>query len=238
MKIKIAINTVNTFSDKTLPVIIPSLLDCGIEKENIFIFEGGNLERSLNDYDGITYIKTNHNSLEYTSFIEIVENKLESDYWFFMHDTSIVGPNFKNLLYNIPDTNPEKIALKHFPSMSIGSYSYSYLLSKKDLLLSIKNTNYDTETLLYWKKWGVDNEDFILWRNNNIETEVYNPELISLNEPCNSSCGIQPCKHVIVLEYNNIYGGNTTRRKEYYPQLDLFKFKSNWGQSIDVGVQV
>jgi hypothetical protein len=29
----------------------------------------------------------------------------------------------------------------------------------------------------------------------------------------------------------NWYGTNTTRRTEYFPTLDLYKNKSNWGQT-------
>ena len=216
-------NTVNSFSDKTLPVIIPSLLQAGIEKSDIYIFEGGHEERSVNDYNGIVYIKTNHNSLEYTSFIEIVENKLISDYWFYIHDTSVVGSKFKELLYNIPANSPEKIALTNYPSMSMGSYSYDYILSKKDLLLSIKNSDYSKESILKWKSWGVENEDFILFRNNDLDTPVYNPELVNR----------------LVSESENIYGGESERIKEYYPQLDLYKYKSNWmGLAVELKVNV
>jgi hypothetical protein len=224
--IKFCINTVNTFSERTLPVIIPSMLNSGIEKKDIYIFEGGHLDRRLDDYDGIFYMKVDHNSLEYTGMIEIVENEIEADYWFNTHDTAIMGRDFARLVRNIPHSMPDKVALKPYPSMSIGSYKYSYLMSKKEILLSIKNHDYSREKLLSDKAWGVSNEDFILWKNNETETHLYNED------------AIPDAEYFEVVDYVNIYGGDTVRIKEYYPQLDISKMKSNWGQSAHVGVDL
>jgi len=226
LNIKICVNTVKGFSEKTLPFVIPSLLSAGIEKEDIYIFEGGHDERVIDTYEGITYIKTNHNSLEYTSFVEIVENKIEADYWFYTHDTVVVGENFKSLLYNIPEDMPDKIALRHFPSMSIGTYKYEYLLTNKDLITGIKNTDYDRISLVALKKWGVGNEDYILWKHEPHLTRTYNPHIYG------------PDEYPQVLHQSNIYGTETIRRAEYFPQLDLVKHKSNWGQSQDVGISI
>jgi len=79
-----------------------------------------------------------------------------SDYWFLIHDTCKVGSNFKNLITeNLKDRSPEKIALTTDPSMSIGLYSYNFLLSSKTKILNVKNTDYSKESLLKWKHWAV-----------------------------------------------------------------------------------
>ena len=80
--------------------------------------------------------------------------------------------------------------------------------------------------MLQNKLWGVENEDFILWKNNETPTEIYNVDIIP--DP----------NHFFVVDYINIYGGDIVRRKEYYEQLDLYKIKSNWGQSHFVGVDI
>lgn len=211
--IKIAIATNINFYEKTLPILIKSLLDCNINKEDINVFNSGFDKSDLQIIDGIKHYYLSHNSYEYSPLIEIVERGLESDYWFLIHDTCKVGNNFKELLFNIPDSRPEKIALKSKPAMSIGSYRYDYLLSIKDKLLSIKNTDYSKESLMKWKLWGVPNEDFILW--------MTEPKPIIYNNKNEWS----------ITEYENWYGTNTTRRTEYYPSLDIYKNKSNWGQT-------
>jgi hypothetical protein len=127
---------------------------------------------------------------------------------------------FKDLLYKIPENKPVKLALKGSPAMSIGSYNYNYLISIKEKLLSIKNTDYSNGSLIKWKSWGVPNEDFILWK-------TY-PDPIIYNNNKNWS----------ILSYENWYGTNTIRRTEYYPSLDIYKNKSNWGQSFDMIINI
>ena len=211
--IKIAIATNKNFFDKTLPIILPSLLSVGINKEDIHIFNAGYDEYKMEVIDGITYHYLNHNSYEYSGLIEISEREIESKYWFLIHDTCKVGSNFKELLYNIPSDNPVKIALKGKPAMSMGLYRYDYLLSLKEKLISIKNTNYSQDSMMNWKRWGVPNEDYILWM-----TEP-TPLIYNNNDSWT------------IVDNNNWYNTGTTRRTEYYPSLDLYKNKSNWGQT-------
>jgi hypothetical protein len=210
--IKIAIATNKNFYEKTLPILINSLLLNGIDKNDIFVFNAGFDENIIENIDGITYHYLSHNSYEYSPLIEICEKEIKSEYWFLIHDTCKVGPEFKSKLYSIPVDKPSKIALKTFPAMSIGLYSYEYLLSIKSKLYEIKNTDYSYESMKKWKLWGVPNEDYILW-----QTEPQ-PFLYGTTE-------------WNVVDYDNWYNTGLVRRTEYYPSLDLYKNKSNWGQN-------
>jgi hypothetical protein len=214
LKINVCVNTTKSFSEKTIPIIVDSLLDSGIDSKNIFVIEGGYETREVNQRDSHTHIFTNHNSLEYTGLIDIVEYEMESDYWFNIHDTCKVGKNFKKLLYNIPEELPDKIALRSHPSMSIGSYKYSYLLKHKSRLLDIKNTDYSRESLQEWKQRGIGMEDYMLYKLEDSPTYGYNPEI--------SDSGWN------IIENEDWYKTNIKRRIEYHPTLDLYKSKSNW----------
>ena len=215
MKIKIAIASNKNFAKLTLPVVIESLQLSGIENNLIHVFICGYDKREVIERDGITYYHLKQNSYEYSPLIDIVENELISDYWFLMHDTCKTGPDFKELLYsNIGDTYPEKVALTIKPAMSIGLYRYDYLLSVKDKLLSIKNEDYSESTLQEWKAWGVPNEDFILWMTEPI------PLLPKINHG------------FIVLGNENWYNTGSIRRSEHFPGFDIYKNKSNWGQTL------
>jgi hypothetical protein len=211
--IKIAIATNKGFFEKSLPIIIPSLLDAGIFREDIHVFNAGFESYSTEVRDEITYHFLDHNSYEYSPLIEIAEKQIESEYWLLIHDTCKVGLNFKKLLYNIPEPKPLKMALREWPSMSIGLYNYQYLLSLKETLINIKNKDYSKESMMKWKVWGVSNEDYILW--------IQNPSPIIYSNDSS----------VTVMDYHNWYGTDTIRRTEYYPSLDIYKNKSNWGQS-------
>lgn len=210
--LKIAVSSNINFYDKTLPILLPSLINSGFSKNDIFIFISGSDIKETKILDGFTYIFTKQNSYEYTPLIEIVENFIESEYWFLIHDTCKVGPDFKKLVTNIPETKPYKIALKSKPSMSIGAYRYDYLLMNKDKLLKIKNEDLSDKSLKEWKHWGVFNEDYILWMTPP-KPMLYGPD------------------NWYVVDYNNWYVNETIRRTEYYNSLDLYKNKSNWGQT-------
>lgn len=220
MDIKIAIATNINFYKLSLPIVLQSLQENGIDKSQIFVFNAGFTEEKTETIDGIVHYYLTHNSYEYSPLIEIVEKGLFSDYWFLIHDTCKVGPKFKELLYNIPESKPEKLCLKDSPAMSIGSYRYDYLLSVKDKLLSIKNTDYSEQSLMRWKTWGVPNEDFILWKTSPTPL-IYNNN-----------------KNWNVVRQENWYGTNTIRRTEYYPSLDIYKNKSNWGQSFRMTINI
>ena len=214
VQINICVNSTKSFSEKTIPVIVDSLLECQIDSKNIFVIEGGHEQRTIEEKDTYTHIFTNHNSLEYTGLIDIVEYEMVSDYWFNIHDTCKVGKNFKKLLYNIPNNLPEKIALRSHPSMSIGSYKYEYLTKHRQRLLDIKNTDYSRESLQHWKQKGIGMEDYMLYKLQDVDTFRYNPEI--------SDSGWN------IIDGEDWYQTNIKRRIEYHPTLDLYKSKSNW----------
>lgn len=211
--IKICVNSTESFSHKTIPILIPSLIESGVNPNNIYVFEGGNKKREVVHIDTHVLVKTNHNSMEYTGLIDIVDNEMKSDYWFNIHDTCRVGKRFWELVNNIPKDFPDKVALWRHPSMSIASYKYEYLLKHKNRLLEIKNQDYSRETLQKWKQWGIHAEDYMLYKLTDSPTVVYNPEL---NLPTYD------------LRNEESWYGGVSRIIEYYPQLDLYKSKSNW----------
>lgn len=208
---KIAISSVNTFSPKTLPVIIPSLLQ-SLTKEEIVIFEGGHRERSVEDYNGITYIKVAHNSFDYTALIDIVENELESDYWFLLHDTCKAGPNFGQFVKDLPGGEPDVVCMlgSNPGTMNICAYKYSYLLLKKKEILDLKNTNY--EDLDNAKRKATEAENILQQR-----------------------CSIYPSREQESVHKDrvpSIYSEDGVNRNErYFGNLDLTKYQANYGNS-------
>lgn len=218
MKINFAIATNNKFENLTVPVILSSLINNGIELDSIHVFAAGYEQYEYMDMGYYHYHKLDHNSFEYSPLITIVEKQLESEYWFLIHDTCQVGPKFKSIVYSIPESKPEKIALTVTPSMSIGSYRYDYLMTDevKNKLLAIKNTDYSEKSMTDWKFWGVDAEDYILHKTAP-PAQYYSPELLRPHG-----------QDFVVVDYNNWYGTNVTRRTEYFRSMDLYKNKSNW----------
>ena len=212
MKIKIAIASNNRFLTKTFDVFYSSLINASVPPEDIYIFNSGFEKRKDFKIGKSTYVELEHNSFEYSPLIDIVENKIESEYWFLMHDTCKVGKNLYKLLIEKSNifVNPLKIALKNKPSMSIGLYSYEYLLIHSIKIISLKNKDYSLDGLQKQKQWGIDAEDYILWMTEG-QTENYTPK-----------------NNFETINCDNWYGEKTHRIVEYYCELDLYKAKSNW----------
>ena len=215
MKIKIAISSNKFFFQKTFPILKKSLIESGFENKDIYLFIGqfDNFYKKI--IDDINIFQLDYSCFEYNSLICIVENYIESDYWFLMQDTCTAGKNFKKLLYTRTDFNKEKIALKHYPSMSIGGYKYNYLLKYRDDLIALKNKDYSEDGIQKFKFWTCHNEDYLLWRKDRELCSTYDFE----------NHGFKFTN----FDHENIYGAETFRIKEYYPQLDITKYKSNFG---------
>lgn len=207
--INIAVATHKNFYEKTLSILVSSLLQAGIKQEQIHIFCNGWDKDEIIEYSSLRMYCVNYNCYELTPLIVICEKKLKQDYWFLIHDTCKVGKDFKIKLYNFPSVNPLKIAMKPRASMSIGTYRYDYLLSKKDYIFQAKQYTGN-------KTWFVNNEDYVLW---NFEK----PDMYADKNNY----------HWKTLDNLNWYNTKTPRITEYHEALDLFKNKSNWGQSAN-----
>ena len=216
MKINICISTVKGYSAKTIPVLYTSLLQSGIPPEDLLIVEGGHERRKVHPWKPgqSTSIETNHNSFDLTALIEIAEHNIACDAWFLMHDTCRVGPRFKELLYLCAgDPTRDKIALARFPSMNMGVYKYSYIIKHKDRLFDSKFTGVRPDNLMLFKQRACDEEDLILWKEKDSTPGVYSEE------------------RVLQDLDNGWYPTATGRIQEYFPGLDLYKLKANWGQT-------
>lgn len=218
---------------KNLTIVINSFIDNNIALEhlmnslqinnnkfktyNFIIVIGGYY--GLENYkviqeNNITTIHANHNSIDFTGLItllELYDNKI-SNYYLYLHDTCKVGDKFYEKIENINISNISSIKINKHYSMNIGIYSQKILNNFRLFLLNQKNT--DPDKTFIFKKNGVQNEDYI-FRNdkNNIVLNNF----------------ILPTKNIIgPIDY---YKTGTLRIVEYYSNIDLYKIKSNWGQS-------
>ena len=71
VQIKIAVASNKNFKDKSLPILLPTLLDVGIERDNIHVFIGGYNEYKYEKHHDIHFYELDHNSYEYSPLIEI-----------------------------------------------------------------------------------------------------------------------------------------------------------------------
>lgn len=210
-KLNIVINSYKD-NDVSLKKLISSIKKSPNYKNYpIYVFIGGHYNSYTNEKshdENITFIKCNHNSIDFTGLIGILENFPENDeYYFYLHDTCIAGPEFINNISKIDLNNASSLRLKEFPSMNIGVYSNKVIQNSKPTLNQLKNT--DPEKTQEYKKMGVDMEDIIFKQD-------YSNKLINNKD------------HFVYSDGPfDIYKTGVPRLLEYY-DLDLYKLKANW----------
>lgn len=209
---KIVINS-HAKSNLALLYLLESLKENDIKYCDIIIIIGGYY--NLNNYEitndeNITYIRANHNSIDFTGLITLLElYNNTNEYYLYLHDTCIIGKNFYNKIKSIDLSNVSSIKInKHF-SMNIGIYSTKIINEFKEFLLSNKNT--DENKCLECKEKCCIFEDYIFKNDpNNKLLDNYDGH-----------------NYIGPTDY---YNTGTMRIVEYYSNLDLYKIKANYGQ--------
>jgi len=180
----------------------------------IIIFIGGYYDLKkyeIEKRDHITYIKCNHNSIDFTGLIGLAELFIDdvNQYYIYLHDTCQIGNKFYKIIKSLDLTNVSTIKIKKYDSMNIGIYSQKIINDfRVFLILSSKNT--EENRLMEFKNKGIDWEDYIFKKdpNNIVLNNLLHPQL---NAP------------------TDYYKTGVQRIVEYFPNLDLYKIKANWG---------
>jgi hypothetical protein len=220
MDIKFSISSYKGFYTTTYPIIIKSLLDGGVPAKDIYFFIGGYEENKLiENEDKINLFIVNHNSIDFTGLISLIELNIKSDYWFLLHDTTYVGPRFYNFVSTFNYNKCDVVKLNSGVSMNIGSYKQSYIDSIKEDILKFKNNDYSIESIQNHKKLAVTTEDIFFRTNNQL---IYNKTPRRVEGPI------------------NFYGKNedSLRIIEHYDDIDLHKIKANWFNKVNYSLEL
>ena len=180
----------------------------------IIVTVGGHFELKdytimLGDDPNVTYILCNHNSIDFTGLIALVELYFGNfdQYYMYLHDTCKVGNNFYKKLGAIDLTNVSSIKLCPHSSMNMGIYSQSTINTFRDFLMSKKNT--DERKSIDFKMNA--NEDYLF------DNDITNRVLANYDDGFYKS------------EPTDYYKTGTLRIIEYHANMDLYKIKANWG---------
>ena len=207
MKIKFTISSHINSYEKTYPLLAQSLLESGVPAEDIYFFIGGFYEYAkIENENGINVYQVNHNSIDLTGLISVVDLELHSDYWFLLHDTCKVGKQFYSKIKEF-NYQSDTVALNDIrcASMNIGAYKMEYLYKIKQQLFQFKNQNYSADNMKLFKQLGIKYESIFLDK-----TYYYNYSLWTNN-------GIE-----------DVYDTGVLRQVEVYPDIDLIKYKANY----------
>lgn len=211
-QVKICISSTQRYAEKTVPALVKSLAEAGFAGNDIYVFEGGHAANRY-VFASFHHYFVNHNSIDFTALIEAAQLPVKTDYWFFLHDTCVVAPQFKRLTENIPHFRPETLPVKNYPSMNMGAYRRDYLIRKQSLLQTLRNDRLDADAAMAFKVKGLESEDVLFKQSK--DPVVYNGWMLDKEDVYRNDDVPVPA----------IY---TNRICEYFPQVGLYKFKANY----------
>jgi hypothetical protein len=205
--IKFTISSHINSQEKTFKPLCQSLIDSGVPPNDIYFFIGGYQEyKKIDNSLGVNLYHANHNSIDITGLISVLDLNIDSDYWFLLHDTCTVGLNFAKSISSMHYDDRTITMTSDGLSMCMGAYPKSILLENREKILSLKNIDYTDNGLQNAKKTAIKTEDYFL----HPKTRFFNTKPRVTNGPV------------------DFYGNGVMRIIEYFPDIDLYKIKANW----------
>jgi len=216
MKLSIVINSTKNYAPITLPPLFESFKNAPghDEVDIIVIINGFDHFKIYPKVKNYTFVETDNNSFNYSGLITVLENPeiLATEHFLFMDDTSKVGPQFFQCLENIPEISAKHTVSSPFPSAYVGIYSKTALKTHSNHLLQFKNKDYSEKALQVLKHKTVLYEDSLF--RENAGNHLFFPRK---SEP---HWG----------KDHDVYKTGVARMPEYYPDLDLTRFKGTWSR--------
>lgn len=204
---QILINSCFKYYKNTVPVLVESLKHSGLENIDVVIGDSPKEYQVIEDSVHKYFVP--YNNFDVTAFIFVIEANYQKDFMY-LHDTCRAGPSFGRLLtdklhgFNFDCAKLTNSGL----CMNMGYYSHTFVHKHKDIILPIKMTTSTHDEVMESKKRALINEDFLIKR-------------------AGSSINLARGRNV---SDKNIYSENR-RIEEYFPDLDLYKYKANWDLS-------
>lgn len=155
------------------------------------------------DHNNIRWIHVSYNLVDFTAILWASYNLSDNDWIFNVHDTVMFGPR---IIDNMNSFEKKTTSLINNPSMNMGTYLISDL---KKIAHNLEN-RYKSMTIKQIKAQGVYDEDIIF-------KTFKSPVMKNFN-----------MKDVIIKKPYDVYGSGVLRIEEYYPHVDMYKYKANW----------
>lgn len=226
---KYLINSNLYFSSKSLRILIPTMLDCGISPKDILVVIGGSSVNSEDFQEAGMYMCLNvkFNSIDQNCFYAMKKNEaiFRDDYYYYMHDTTKVGPKFKSsvedFFHFFKAKNLNTMKNVRGCSGNMGFYKKDFILktfSEDELYLKYEREMTDEDSpnqvdrLERKKTIGYDLEDRIFLK----DCLLSGGHFYFVSEAPEFSS-----------EKVDIYGTGNMRVVSHHDKIDLYKFGGN-----------
>jgi hypothetical protein len=211
---------INTHAGYLAPLkrLLETITAAGVEPERVLIVSGGNLIHGIprvQRFLGYSLLEVEHDSWDYTALIELLMfancggEFFENTHFFCLQDTMEFGLRTDELLAT---ADPEKWATAAFGGQcNLVLYRKDYLVAMRFFILARRNGS---------KEQSIEHEG-ALWK-------MLTQNLSHRHE------GAFPGAHEVTGKgkpYSDV-----ERIREYYPGVDIVKWKANYGQNFNAMV--
>lgn len=221
-RITLVVNSCKTYSTIALPKLLESLNKYNPGFKVVVVIGGCSTPTPPVVMGNYTIVETRNNSIDLTGFIGLIEEDIKlTPLFFYIHDTTEVGPGFFPALerYSVLPDGVTSASFQ-FPSCYIGIYSTSLLDKFKNEIFSLKNMDESSTTLRKLKDLLIDQED----------------KLFKLNIQNHAFFPTKPIPNWGTTD--DIYKCGIQRLREYYPDFDFTKFKGSWAKRADLSYPI
>jgi len=207
---KYLINSTEEYSEHSLNLLIPTLLESGISPKNILVIMGGSEEETdiFSQEKDYSLLKTKINAFDMTSFYVMnFKRTLFGDNcgYFYLHDTTSVEKDFKQKIEGAWSGNSCRLC--SIAACNMGFYT------KKDIIEAMEN-----ET--------VRNCDDYFLKEKNLNTKKQKAIQFEdiIYKTLNIHCSLSE-RHYI--DKKDVYKTKNPRTVSYFPQMSLYKYSAN-----------
>lgn len=211
--IAVLVNSCRSYCHVTLPPLLDSLREAGVDPRCVFVVVGDSAEASSGMIDEVRVENVVHSNMDDTGLIWAVSDEGQSvlrdfEWIFYVHDTTRVMSDFADrLAHCVPSqTNSMGAKLYHAFSMSMGFYRVTGLVHAREMIVASINHDLSATARLQVKA-TVEDRVFRLLGCEGALNSVYVSEVVE-----------------------SPYGG-VPRIRETWEWPGLHKYKANWGQS-------
>lgn len=217
MQLNFAISSNIEYYKTTTQIIVPSILKLGYDTANIWMFIGDSDSQlsPLPTQYNINSFLVPVRAFEFTAAIAIIDHfDTEEKYWFMIHDTCYLGEEFRRKLETF-NLNDDLLPLNKEGQNNIGFCTTQHIKDQKDFL--DKYRGFSNNDLYALKKLIIREEgQFFVKADRHLGCRA----LLDFDSPDDTTFG------------------TTGRKLEYWPCLDLYKIKNNFGGKNRYGLQL
>lgn len=221
--LSIVINTCKDYYKVTVPPLLESLEKANVPKECIFIVVGdcdNEEDKIIND---IPYYFRRYCNIDNNAMLWITQEEpaVMSEWIIYLHDTSLVAPEFWEKSHNIiKNIDNETTCIKLYKQFSMGMGFY-----KKNWLYTELIKNYMKGFINYDKSQKSKiKENLVVLEDTLFKFTERGPEY--------GICIYLDNEYKVVERNRKMYGTDIPRIVEYYENPGIYKIKANWSLPV------